>query len=227
MIDVLVVDDDFMVSRVHRGFVEQVPGFRVVGTAHSGKEALEAAAELKPDLVLLDLYLPDMFGLDVVARLRAAGHDCDVLVISAAKEADAVRGAVRLGVVNYLLKPFGVADLRQRLEQYASRRTGMDAAEVHSQADVDRVLARAGAHPAAAAALPKGLSAETARLVERALRSAGETLSAAECADRVGISRVSARRYLEHLHDTGRAEVTLRYAAAGRPERRYRWIGPA
>jgi response regulator of citrate/malate metabolism len=143
MIDVLVVDDDFMVSRIHRGFVERVPGFRVVGTAHTGQEALDAAAELRPDLVLLDLYLPDIFGLDVVTRLRTAGLECDVLVISAARESDAVRGAVRHGVVNYLLKPFGFDDLRRRLEQYAAQRSGMYAAEVHSQADVDRVLARA------------------------------------------------------------------------------------
>ncbi|MFC7531948.1 response regulator [Actinoplanes sp. GCM10030250] len=223
MIDVLVVDDDFMVSRIHRGFVEQVPGFRVVGTAHTGQEALDLTRDLAPGLLLLDLYLPDMFGLDVIARLRTAGHDCDILVITAAKEADAVRGAVRQGVVNYLLKPFGVDDLRRRLEQYAGRRSGLDAAEVRNQADVDRVLARAAA-PSAAAVLPKGLSAETARLVEQALRAAAETMSAAECADRIGISRVSARRYLEHLRDTGQAEVSLRYAVPGRPEHRYRWV---
>ncbi|MEU4163219.1 response regulator [Actinoplanes sp. NPDC026670] len=221
MIGVLVVDDDFMVSRIHRGFVEQVPGFRVVGTAHTGQEAIDAAATLAPDLILLDLYLPDMFGLDVVVRLRAAGHDCDVMVITAAKEADAVRSAVRHGVVNYLLKPFGVDDLRQRLEQYARRRTGLGEVRVRDQADVDRALARAAAPTAG---LPKGLSPETARLVEQALRSAAETLSAAECADRIGISRVSARRYLEHLRDSGRAEVRLRYAVPGRPEHRYRWV---
>lgn len=224
MIGVLVVDDDFMVSRIHCGFVDRVPGFHVVGTAHTGQQALDATRELRPDLVLLDLYLPDMFGLDVVAKLRTAGHECDVLVISAAKEAEAVRGAVRHGVINYLLKPFGFDDLRQRLEQYAAQRSGMYVTEVHNQADVDRVLARASGRTTTAA-LPKGLSAETALLVENALRAAAETLSAAECADQIGISRVSARRYLEHLHDTAKATVTLRYAVPGRPERRYRWTG--
>jgi response regulator of citrate/malate metabolism len=224
MIGVLVVDDDFMVSRIHRGFVERIPGFHVVGTAHTGQEALDAARELKPDLLLLDLYLPDMFGLDIVAQLRTAHHDCDVLVISAAKEADAIRGAVRHGVVNYLLKPFGFDDLRQRLERYAAQRSGMYATGVYDQADVDRLLA-SGSRRTGTTALPKGLSVETAQLVETALRAAAETLSATECADRVGISRVSARRYLEYLHDTTRATVTLRYAVAGRPERRYRWTG--
>ncbi|NJP31441.1 response regulator [Micromonospora thermarum] len=224
MIKVLVVDDDFMVARIHRGFVDRVDGFQAVGSASTGAEALAAVDELHPDLVLLDLYLPDMFGLDVVTRLRAARHDCDILVISAAREAEAVRQAVRYGAVNYLLKPFGFDELRSRLEQYAARRNSLRAAVVSDQADVDRVLSRTGSH-IATSTLPVGLSPETAELVERALREITGTLSAAECANRVGISRVSARRYLEHFSGTGRAEVSLRYGAAGRPERRYCWVG--
>ncbi|MFG1926058.1 response regulator [Cryptosporangium sp. NPDC048952] len=221
MINVLVVDDDFRVARIHCGFVERVPGFAVVGSVHTGRDALDAVRELRPDLVLLDLYLPDVFGLDVLAELRSSAYDCDVLVISAAKEADAVRGAVRSGIVNYLLKPFGFDDLQLRLKQYAAQRTGLYAAELESQADIDRALSQ----PARSATqtLPKGLSPETAALVEQAVRDAAVSLSAAECADRTGISRVSARRYLEFLHATGAVTVSLRYAQ-GRPERRYQWV---
>ena len=223
MINVLVVDDDFRVARIHRGFVERVPGFAVVGCAHTGQDAIEAVREARPDLVLLDLYLPDISGLEVLAELRTAAYDCDILVISAAKEADAVRSAVRSGIVNYLLKPFGFDDLRLRLEQYAAQRTSLYATELQSQADIDRALTRATARRGVSN-LPKGLSIETAALVEKVVRGSSVTLSATECADRVGISRVSARRYLEWLHDTGRATVTLRYAAQGRPERRYQWV---
>ncbi|MFC8564768.1 response regulator [Streptomyces sp. NPDC057245] len=223
-IRVLVVDDDFMVARVHRAFVGRVEPFRVVGVAGSGEEALAAVAELRPDLVLLDLYLPDVFGLDVIPRLRAAGHHCDVMVISAAREADAVRGAVRNGVVDYLLKPFEFEDLRVRLERYAVQRGRLLGAVVHSQADVDRALAKT-APAAAAPVLPKGMSVETAELVEQTLRDADGTLSASECAALTGVSRVSARRYLEYFHTVGAADVSLRYGVAGRPERRYRFRG--
>ena len=174
MIDVLVVEDDFMVARIHRGFVDAVEGFRVVGSADCGEKALAAAAELQPDLVLLDLYLPDMFGLDVIRRLRTAAHDCDVLVISAAREAEAVRGAVRQGVVDYLLKPFDADDLKDRLERYSARRGNLHAAMVSGQADVDRALGRAAA-PTVTSTLPKGMSVETAELVQRALRAADGT----------------------------------------------------
>jgi response regulator of citrate/malate metabolism len=219
MIKVLVVDDDFMVARIHRGFVDRVDGFEVVGTANSGDQAVAALGELSPDLVLLDLYLPDVFGLDLIARMRAVQPDVDILVITAAREADAVRGAVRQGVVNYLLKPFGFEDLRTRLREYARRRASVPD-QVTSQADVDRVLAPARQR---VNRLPKGLSQETADLVTAALRATPDNLSAAECAEKVGISRVSARRYLEFFAAQGQADVTLRYGTTGRPERRYTW----
>ena len=116
MIDVLVVDDDFMVARIHCGFVERIEGFRVVGTASTGEQAVAAVDELRPDLVLLDLYLPDMFGLDVVARLRAARHDCDVLVISAAREAEAIRRAVESFDADLNVQIWGTGGMSHQLQ---------------------------------------------------------------------------------------------------------------
>lgn len=224
MIRVLVVDDDFMVARIHVGFVGRVDGFEVVGVAHSGREAAEAVATLRPDLLLLDLYLPDRFGLDLLADLRTGPHPCDAVVITAAKESEAVRAAVRLGVSDYVLKPFGFGDLEERLRRYAAQRSVLERTEVTGQADVDRVFSRAGAG-GAGEPLPKGMSPETARLVADALAAVSQTLSATEVAEGVGLSRVSARRYLEHFVTTGRADVRLRYGSTGRPERLYRWVG--
>jgi response regulator of citrate/malate metabolism len=225
VIRVLVVDDDFMVARIHVGFVGRVDGFEVVGVAHSGAEAAEAVARLGPDLLLLDLYLPDRFGLDLLADLRSGPHPCDAIVITAAKESESVRSAVRLGVADYLLKPFGFRDLEERLVRYAAQRRLLDRTEVHGQDDVDRVFTGATRAGGTSTPLPKGMSAETARLVERALRDAEAALSATEVAEAVGLSRVSARRYLEHLVTTHQADVRLRYGSTGRPERRYRWVG--
>ena len=218
MIEVLVVDDDFMVARIHTGFVERTPGFTVTGTARTGAEALEAAARLQPDLVLLDVYLPDVSGLDLLGDLREAAPEVDVLVISAAREADTVRRALRGGIVHYLMKPFSYDDLRVRLEHYQQAYAAM-AGEHTDQADVDRVFGVSGADKR----LPKGFSAETLRLVEDTLRQETADVSAAEAASLLGISRVSARRYLEHLAETGKVEVALRYGEVGRPERRYAW----
>jgi len=222
VIDVLVVDDDFMVARIHRGFVERTDGFQVVGVAHTGADALEQVRALEPDLVLLDIYLPDLGGLEVLSEIRRVAPEVDVLVISAAREAETVRRAWRGGVVHYLMKPFTYDALRERLEHYAHAHQGLRVGTTAEQADVDRIF---GVRPAAGDdRMQKGLSPQTRQLVERELTAAG-TLSAAECAAAVGISRVSARRYLEFLAARGAAEVSLRYGTTGRPERRYTWNG--
>jgi response regulator of citrate/malate metabolism len=231
MIGVLVVDDDFMVARVHSGFVNRVPGFTVVGTASTGTEAVAAVERLRPDLVLLDIYLPDMPGLAVLQRLRGdAATDVDVIVVSAARDVESVRQALQGGVVHYLIKPFRYRDLRDRLEQYAERRHRLaelahGGRTANRQEQIDRVFT-ASAPRRAGHALPKGLTQQTAELVREALRAAGDGgLSAAECADRTGLSRVSARRYLEHLVQTGLARVRSRYGSPGRPEHRFHWAG--
>ena len=221
MIRVLVVDDDFMVAKVHAAFVARVPGFTVAGVAHTGRNALEAVAKLRPDLVLLDIYLPDMNGVDVLRSLRDESPETDVLVVTAAKEAETVRRALRGGVVNYLLKPFDQNALRERLQQYAATARSLATIEEAAQPEIDKLFRTAPA--GRSEQLPKGLSPESAEVVRRALQQAPGSLSAAETAERTGLSRVSARRYLEHFASTGRAEVRLRYGAAGRPERLYAW----
>ncbi|GAA2363252.1 response regulator [Nonomuraea africana] len=212
---VLVVDDDFMVARIHGGYVSKVQGFEVVGTAHTGAAALDAVAREHPDLVLLDIYLPDMSGLEVLNRLRGV----DVLMISAARDLPTVREAMRGGAISYLIKPFTAAALAERLTQYAATRRQLTAIgpEVR-QDDIDRLFG------VVRAPLPKGLSSATCALVADALRQAAGDLSASEAAALTGLSRVSARRYLEYLCAAGRAELRPRYGTTGRPEHRYRWM---
>jgi response regulator of citrate/malate metabolism len=224
---VLVVDDDFMVAKLHSRFVSAMDGFTVVGVAHNGAEALRAAESSRPDLVLLDIYLPDMDGISVLRELRAAEQrdatrtGVDVLFITAARDAGVVRSALRAGALHYLIKPFNQAALQEQLRHVASLRTRLAGLGEARQEDVDRIF---GTRPPGSRELPKGLAPHTSDLVERTLRAHPEGLSATECADAGALSRVSARRYLEYFTDTGRAEVTLRYGGTGRPERRYRWI---
>ena len=193
MRDVLVVDDDFMVAEIHRRFVEHVDGFRVVGVARTGADALTAARELRPQLILLDVYLPDMTGLEVLQRLRSAGDRVGVIMITAARELDTVSGALDGGAADYLIKPFEFPQLQAKLQAFAARAAALESAGGADQSLIDSLFGG----PSVSEVLPKGLGAETGELVIAAVRDAGE-VSAAECADLVGISRVSARRYLEH-----------------------------
>ncbi len=217
-----MVDDDFMVAKLHSRYVSAVDGFTVVGVAHSGAEALRAAGALHPDLLLLDIYLPDMDGIGVLRSLRAAGHGVDALFITAARDAGTIRSALRAGALHYLIKPFSQAALREQLLHVASLRSRLDGLDEARQEDVDQIF---GTRPPGSRELPKGLAAHTAELVDRILRDHPSGLSATECARAGSLSRVSARRYLEYFAETGRAEVTLRYGGTGRPERRYRRVG--
>ncbi|MEU0530867.1 response regulator [Amycolatopsis tolypomycina] len=223
MIKVLVVDDDFMVARVHSGYVARTPGFEVVGVAHTGADALRAVRELRPDLVLLDVYLPDLDGIGVLRELRARGDEAvDIIVITAATDVDTVRSAMRGGVLHYLIKPFTYDALRAQLAHFAALHTKLNQLAEAGQADVDQVF---GARSSRTPVLPKGLTAQTAGLVERVLRERPEGVSAGECADLTQLARVSARRYLEHFVTAGKADVHLEYGGAGRPKRRYVWLG--
>lgn len=222
MIRVLVVDDDFMVAKVHSGFVERIAGFSVAGVAHTGAEAVRAIERDPPDLVLLDIYLPDVSGLEVLRRVREAGTAVDFLVITAARDVDTIRTALRGGAVHYLIKPFTYNLLRERLERYAAAHRRLTDTGAVWQEDVDRLF---GALRPTTTQLPKGLARPTADVVARALQQAPADLSAAECAEVAGLSRVSTRRYLEYFVALGKADVRLRYGTAGRPERRFRWVG--
>ena len=219
MISVVVIDDDFRVAKIHCSFVSKVDGYEVAGVAHSGAEALRLVRDVEPDLMLLDLYLPDIFGLDLLNQMRVQGLRCDVIVISAGNDSKTVQQAVQLGVTNYLLKPFTFADLKQRLDDYRLNRASVHPPRLGDQAEIDRLFGRPGTSQLEQP--PKGLSPETASLILTEVAHSPGGLSALECAARVGISRVSARRYLEYYTINGLMSVTLRYGSAGRPERRY------
>jgi response regulator of citrate/malate metabolism len=217
----LIVDDDVRVADIHKGYVERVDGFSVVGVANRGTEALRRVLEDKPDLVLLDIYLPDLDGLEVCRRLRAANNLVDVIAVTAARDLDTVKGAVGLGVAQYLVKPFTFATFRDKLERYAAYRALADRTVQADQTDIDAMLSELrapGAMP-----LPKGLSKETLELVAKTLKLSDTATSAAEVAEQAGLSRVTARRYLDHLTQTQQVELELRYGGSGRPEHRYRW----
>jgi response regulator of citrate/malate metabolism len=225
VIGVLVVDDDFRVADLHAQFVQRVPGFSVVGVAHTGSAALDVARNQRPDLVLLDLYLPDEHGLSVLKKLREGdGPHPDVIVISAARDVPSVRAAMQGGVVQYLVKPFAFRVFADRLTGYRelweqARRTG----DV-GQRDVDRLFSLMRS-PAGPTDLPKGLSEPTMALVRAEFDRADAEFSAAEVAERIGVSRATAQRYLAVLVNDGKLELTLRYGTAGRPEHRYRAAG--
>jgi response regulator of citrate/malate metabolism len=224
-IGVLVVEDEEIAASAHAAFVERVAGFHLVGVARSCVDARRLVrAHPGTELLLLDMHLPDGHGLDLLQSLRLEGHHPDAIAVTSARDLEVVKRAVGLGVVLYLLKPFTYAGLRAKLEQYAAYREQLQATErTVVQDEVDQLIGTLRA-PGDQSGLPKGMSAETLRLVTDRLRGARSAQSALEVAEAVGTSRVTARRYLEHLADSGLADRQSRYGR-GRPEVEYHWRG--
>jgi response regulator of citrate/malate metabolism len=215
MIRTLVVEDDPVLAEAHRLYVERVPGFEVAEVARTGADALRVLAAREVDLVLLDVYLPDMTGLDLCRTLRARA-------VTSARDLPTVRAAVSLGIVQYLIKPFQFSTFRARLETYADFRRATESADTLQQDELDRILD--GLRSPRPAQLPKGLADSTLTALIGILKAASP-LTASELADRAGVSAPTTRRYLEYLTARRLVSGQPRYGGPGRPETVYQWAG--
>ncbi|WP_314422130.1 response regulator [uncultured Microbacterium sp.] len=223
MIRTLIVDDDALTLELHRSYLAKIDGFVVAGECTGARAAvsavLEQARDRPFDLVLLDITMPDGSGIDVLRALRARAASIDVIAITGVRDAETVRQMVALGVYQYLVKPFPFAVFEERLRAYrVHREQARSTAGEATQAEIDALLGRS----TAPVSLPKGLAAATLQKVTAELRTSG-ALSASEAAQRLGMSRVSVRRYLEHLASSGIIVRSPRYGARGRPETEYEW----
>ena len=225
-IRVLVVEDDMRISELHQRFVEKIPEFEVVGVANNIADATEMVEILQPDLVLLDLFFPEGNGMDLLKQIRNSDQPCDVILITAAREMSSLQEALRGGVFDYIIKPVFFPRFQEALENFHNYFSQLKTGRALEQKDVDRLLHTH--HPVAgeSGSIPKGIDALTLKKVRMVFEnSAVQNLNAEEVGKEVGISRSTARRYLEFLATEGFLKADLIYGVVGRPERRYIRIG--
>ena len=228
MISVLIVEDEPLIAEAHRTYLGRLPGFSVAAVAHTARDAMRAASEAAAsetpiDLVLLDIGLPDANGIALASGMSGLRPAPDIIAITSERDLEMVRAAVGHGALAYLLKPFTFAAFRDRLERYQRYREALPAGtDAASQAEVDRALAelRVGADRSVA---PKGAAPGTNDEIARAVRDSADGITADEVAKQVGVSRVTAWRYLERLADEGTLTRQTDYGKAGRPKTRYTW----
>lgn len=227
-IRVLVVEDEEVAALAHRTYVDRTTGFTTVAVARSFQQAAEILRGTEVDLILLDLHLPDGHGLELLRRLRAAGHLADVMAVTSARESETVKHAVAHGVVAYVLKPFPQKVLQDKLRQYATYRRQVDplADDSIDQASIDALLGTSRQAPSGSG-LPKGVGAESLAAVREAVAGVSgpphaESLSADQVGALIGASRATARRCLEYLVELGELDRVAVYGDAGRPRITYR-----
>jgi two-component system response regulator DctR len=217
MITVFIVEDDPMVLDVNKSFLEKIPFFQCVGSALNAAEALTQIKSLKPDLVLLDMYLPDCSGLEVLAKMREQRIPSDVIMITAARDATTIHEVLRLGAVDYLVKPFRFGRFQSALETYQKMWKKLHDTTSLKQEDIDEWKNTFIKQEQ----LPKGLSDTTLRQIIISLFDQKEPVTAEQLSNHLGMARVTVRRYLEYLEQEGKVKVHVQYGSVGRPSHFY------
>ncbi|NJP36092.1 response regulator [Alkalicoccus luteus] len=216
---VMIVEDDFRVAEITQTYVDKLDGFYTAAQAKTAAEAEQAADEVKPDIILLDMFIPDTRGLQLFYSLQQKLPDAALLVVTAAKEQDIVRRALLGGAIDYMIKPVEFNRLESGLKRAAHWLHVLNASDEMPQQDIDQLLHLAD-QAGAKDELPKGIDRITLEQIFELLAS-DRGVTAVEAGEAIGASRSTARRYLEYLVTEGNAEAILKYGDVGRPERRY------
>jgi response regulator of citrate/malate metabolism len=228
VISVLIVEDDHLIAEAHRTYLTRLEGFSAVAVVHTARDAMRCASEASAtgtpiDLVLLDLGLPDASGISLASALAGLRPAPDIIAITSERDLEMVRAAVAHGALAYLLKPFTFAAFRDRLERYRRYRSALPAGvDAASQEEVDRAMSELRITTDRSVA-PKGAAPQTNDDIARVVRDNASGLTADEVAKHVGVSRVTAWRYLERLADEGTVTRNTDYGGTGRPKTRYQW----
>ncbi|AOT69091.1 response regulator [Geosporobacter ferrireducens] len=219
-ISVLIVEDDPMVQEINKRFIAKLKDFRVLAVASHGEEALKMLETVKPQLILLDIFMPRVDGLTTLKEIRKRGVNSDVILITADKSVQTVQEAIRYGVVDYIIKPFKFDRFKEALQNYKRFKEKLQETEVFQQKDLDSILY--ASQEQEENPLPKGLNQVTLDSILNYLRQHTEYLTSMELAQAVGIARVTARRYMEYLAEKRIVDIELEYGSVGRPIHKFR-----
>ncbi|MEW9671885.1 response regulator [Ammoniphilus sp. 3BR4] len=234
-ITVMIVEDDEVAAKIYEQFTHKLEGFRVIATASSGQQAMELLKVFTPNLILLDIFLPDMNGIELVWEVRKNHRVIDVIPITAANDADTVSEAIRGGAFGYIIKPIMIDKFLSTLEQYANSRDHLRKNKIMDQNEVDLFFGKGDKtlikkeeanrkEGGEANRLPKGIDKHTLKLVREKMKEETGSVNADQLAQVIGISHSTVRRYLEFMVSNHELEVEIVYGTVGRPERRYRFV---
>ncbi|WP_274309590.1 response regulator [Solibacillus daqui] len=228
-IQVLLVEDDPMVREVNRQFIERVEGFKVMDMASDGKKGIDKIKALKPDLVVMDIFMPEQDGIETLHQIRSENLNVDCLTVTAANDVQTIQQILHLGVFDYIMKPFTFERMEQALIQYRKFKEKMSSASDVSQAELDEMIGQAwqpiNEEPEqlvkVSQHLPKGFNRATMDKVLIYLKECETGASADDVASGIGVARVTARRYLDYMEKNKMIRVDIQYGSVGRPVNQY------
>ncbi|WP_027624139.1 response regulator [Clostridium lundense] len=224
MINVLIVEDDPMVAQINKKYTESIEGFSVIGISDNGKQALEMIETNNIDLIILDIYMPKLDGISFLKQIRSVGISTDIIMVTAADEADKLNEVLKLGAIDYLIKPFEYERFKEALNKFKVRYKLLTTKSIVNQEDIDKITSQKSI-PNSSEELQKGINDRTLKRLKNFLKECHEEcFTCEEIAEEMKLSRVTIRRYLEYMTFTGELNRDIEYGEIGRPKTIYKLI---
>lgn len=222
MYEVVIVEDDPMVAMINKQYVSQNAHFHVAQVCRDGETAMEYLRSHPVHLVILDVFMPRTDGMELLRQLRREQIPTEVIMVTAANDSATLDEALRLGIIDYLVKPFVNARFQSALEKFMAQKSAFHDLSSLNQQNIDYIMD--SVHRRTADLYPKGIQDKTLEIICRYMQeAAGAELTSEEIADKVGLSRVTVRRYMNHLLEKGEIVGRMNYETGGRPCMVYRW----
>lgn len=223
MVRVMIVEDDPMVSSINRKYIEKAENMKVTATFRDGKDALAFLENEAVDLIILDIYMHGMSGLEFLYRIREKKYPTEVIMVTAANDIDSLREAMNWGILDYLIKPFTYERFRQSIEKYNRKYNLMKNPTELSQKDIDKIVACRPGLKDIPDEYEKGINSRTLQeLFDHLVRAKPGSLTSEELSVISGFSKVTVRRYMNYLVDHDAAESFIDYKTGGRPSVHYK-----
>ncbi|WP_319559610.1 response regulator [Marispirochaeta sp.] len=215
-IKTMIVEDDFKVAEINKSFTEEVRSFVVEKIAKNAVEALSYLEKSSVDLIVLDIYLPDMHGTELLKIIRKKEFAADIILITAAHDAETVECSMRYGIFDYIVKPFAFSRFKDALEKYRDYKHSLNENRNYNQEKINEFVAY-NQHSDSGNKLPKGITQYTLDRIVEAVDSLNPSFSIEDVISRVSFSKITVRRYLEYLHEKGLISKSFEYQKVGRP----------
>ncbi|MDV2686119.1 response regulator [Alkalihalophilus lindianensis] len=225
-IEVMIIEDDELAANIYAEFIGKLDNFKVTYIANTGEQAKNVLDQYKPQLILLDIYLPDTHGIELLWHIRKLYRTTDIILITASNEAETVREAIRGGAFSYIIKPVMMNKFLDTLKHYEHTTKTLNQTELIKQSDVDSLFysrenKRTPLKMENQTDLPKGIDKFTLTRIKDQLSSTTTSFNANEFSQSLKMSHSTARRYLEYLASEGVVEISIQHGTVGRPERKY------
>ncbi|GAA0737174.1 response regulator [Clostridium oceanicum] len=221
MIKVLIIEDDPMVAEINKIYTEKNKNFEVYKICNNGADALTLLSKTKIDLIILDVFMPKMNGIEFLKKIREKGILLDVIIVTSSHDADKLDTVLKFGAIDYLIKPFKYERFNSALENFLNKHTLLNKNKEINQCDIDKLTKFKG--KTLPVNLPKGFHKITLSRISTFMKNNNYYFTSEEVATKLNLSKVTTRKYLNYMEEINLISSNIKYGTIGRPTTEYLW----